>query len=703
MQSNPVQIAELSAAQDMIERDALHYVFEQAEAQLYMFDAATNRLISANAKARHFCQSELRTMRRQRPWELLTGPDEQRLKLFFQRVRMRPSGKADVYVNDRRNGGHRYVVSIFYRDLEKPIFMVSVRDIAHFERFRDQAIEAQNRLVTAIESLSDGFVFYDADDRMVLCNDTYRTLYPASAPAMKVGATFEDILRYGLENGQYKDGIGREEEWLQERLTAHILCEKPVEQALADGRWLRIEERATADGGRVGLRVDITELKQQQQRLNDLALTDDLTGLRNRRNLAAEVAELAGQMKDSQRVAVVHMDLDRFKSVNDVFGHCAGDFVLRTCAEILIGGRAAPDIVARVGGDEFILAFVTSMPNSAVLRKIKGLTRRISEPISYDCQTCQVGASAGVTFLKTATEKAASDALIAADIALNHVKPRRNGEPAVFEPHMREQRLRNSVLAIEMQAAVKRGEFFPFFQPQINARSGAVTGFEALIRWVRPNQPAVPADEFLAIAQNAGLTDALDDIVMDQSCQAVQRLLTWGVDSPCVSINMSMAQISDANLIKRLTHFMTKHGIRHEHLRIELLESTLLDDRASNIIDNVHAMIEAGFRVELDDFGTGHAAIATLRKFAVSQIKIDRSLVRYIDQDHDLQMITSAIVELAQNLGISVLAEGVETKAEQDVLLGINCDAAQGYLHAHPMPLEKIHEYLIERGDIAIN
>ncbi len=700
MQTDPVQIAEMSAAQDILARRILLRMYESATAQIYTFDGETFKLISANAAARDYMGQDMRRLRHRTVWQLNPNLDQSRVRRLFDRVRRRRSGKCDFLFREAGDRPKVHAVTVMFHGGDHQTFVVMTRDISQLHYYKSVAARAQNQLLTGMNALSDGFVLYDADDRLILCNETYREIYKVSAPAMVRGAKFKDILEYGLARGQYADAIGREDEWLRDRLAAHADGNSDVEQQLSDGRWLRIVERKTDDGGRVGLRVDITALKQQQERLNTLLMTDDLTGLRNRYRLAEEVDQLTQELTPRERIVALHIDLDRFQAVNEVFGQEAGDFVLRTCADILSGGPTPPRIAARVGGDEFICLLVTRKSRAEVLRYAERISRRIAQPIGYHGHQCHIGASIGVAFVRRDTQNPASEALLGAAIALGQAKRSGAQRIVVFEPKMREATIRNSDIAQRMQEGIQRGEFQPFFQPQINARTGNIQGYEALIRWLPADGPPVSAAEFLSVAQNAGLTEALDDIVMDQSCKAVSQMLEWGVPNPCVSLNMSMAQISDPNLIGRLTHHMNTHGIAHSNLRIELLESTLLDERAGHIVQNVHRMIEAGFRVELDDFGTGHAAIATLRKFAVSQIKIDRSLVRHIDRDKELQTITGAIVDLAQCLGIAVLAEGVETQAEQDMLLAFNCDTAQGYLHAKPMPLREVRTFLADRGDI---
>lgn len=257
-------------------------------------------------------------------------------------------------------------------------------------------------------------------------------------------------------------------------------------------------------------------------------------------------------------------------------------------------------------------------------------------------------------------------------------------------PDLSPTRLKRFLVAVSHRAQPE----LTFHLPQVNTVSGEIIGFESLIRWRHPVRGLVPAGVFLTAAEGSGLIDELDNVIMDRSCYAVSQLISWKVTDPCVSINMSMSQLRDPAILSRLMHYIDAHKIQAANLRIELLESTLLDERSSVIVNNVHRLIEAGFSVELDDFGTGHAAIATLRKFSVGRIKIDRSLVEGIDHDSELQVITGAIINLADRLGIGALAEGVETLEEQKTLQVLGCACAQGYLHARPMPLSEVRDWI---------
>jgi diguanylate cyclase (GGDEF)-like protein len=423
--------------------------------------------------------------------------------------------------------------------------------------------------------------------------------------------------------------------------------------------------------------------------------------LLNRRGLDRRLKILSLALTEEEGLAILHIDLDRFKVVNDICGHDAGDFVLKEAAKILSAIDPKPAAVARVGGDEFVVVFSGITHEDESLAMANVFIAGLCKPMEYQLQSLQIGASIGVAFATIDDVDALPSVITASDIALCEAKRAGGNVAVLFKPQMRDDITKNLELAEDIRRGLAADEFFPFFQPQLDTSTGKVVGFEALIRWRHPERGMIPAYQFLEVAQRIGLTDSLDNLVMDKSCKAARDLLDWGMSPVQVSINLSSAQVSDPQILSRLNTYMTKHEVGRDNIRIELLESTLLDDRASIIVNNVRGLIKAGFKVELDDFGTGHAAIATLCKIDVARIKVDRSLVQNIDKDRGLQVITSALIELAKNLGVAALAEGVETKEEQAMLTSMGCFVAQGYLHAKPMPLEQIRTWLKGRGDIS--
>ena len=696
METDPTEAAHFRMMLELSDRDVLQSTFDMLNVDVVAWDARSGYVVCANATARKAMALALRDVGRRSIYDLVPDLPKPRIGRFLKALQRRPKLEVTFHLPFTTASGvrglNRYVVR--YVEGLRPTYIAIVQDISRYLEARMAASNAEAILKAAIESLPDGFVLYDADDRLVICNDRYRQIYRESAQAMCKGATFREILQFGLDRGQYSAAIGRETAWLSERMDAHRAANSTVEQHLTSGEWLRIVERSTADGGRVGLRIDITELKQNQAKLEKYARTDYLTGLMNRRGLNEHLRNMSHDLRDEERIAVLHVDLDKFKSINDGLGHDAGDFVLRHCARIL--RKALPDerLVARVGGDEFIGLVKSRDSTPKMLRFAQELVSKLSEPVIFRDRVCDFSASIGIAFHGGGCDHKTESALTGADIALNAAKQAGRGVCRVFEDEMRRDTIRQISMGQEIRIGLKAGQFEPFFQPQVDTIAGKIIGFEALIRWRHPENGLVPAGVFLPAAEGSGLMDEIDEVVMDRSCYAVSRLKAWGAQNPCVSINMSMSQLRDPAILKRLMRYVETHGILPSNLRIELLESTLLDERSSVIIDNVHRLIAHGFSVELDDFGTGHAAIATLRKFAVGRIKIDRSLVEGIDTDPELRVITGAIINLADRLGVSALAEGVETAQEQRALQELGCGDAQGYLHARPMPLSDLRAWI---------
>ena len=695
MQVDPDQNAELTAIQQVIGRNILLPLFESSAQAIIVLNADDLRIVAANGRARRWLGLSMRALQRlTMPEAVPTMPAGTVTRVLgrFARLRRHSIRLRAILPGDEPA---TFDVDIMRMpDRQRSIVILAQDTTAMLDAIRT-ADAAESRMAVAINALSDGFVLYDADDRLVICNETYRTFYPESAAAMLPGTKFVDILKFGLRNGQYADGIGREDEWLRERMRQHMAMSGPIEQKLANGRWLRIVERPTPDGGRVGLRVDVTQLKEQQHALRRLAVTDELTGLRNRRNLLEDIAQCADSLETGNSVVVFHLDLDRFKAVNDVYGHEAGDHVLKHCAALLESAVQPGEFAARVGGDEYIVVRRMATDREAIAAYADQIITRIMEPIAYAGQFMHIGASVGIALLDLDIGMTTrGTVLTAADLALYEAK--KIGSCALFfEPYMRDHVLSVNALARELQIALERQEFEAHFQPQIDTMNGCCIGFEALLRWKHPRRGVLSAGQFLDVAQRAGLTDALDTFMLEAACHGLNWLAEQGVPQASISINMSTAQLSDPRLLNRIEGALQKFNAPRDLLHIELLESTLLDERTSHFLDNVKAMVEAGFTVELDDFGTGHAAIAALRKFRVSQIKIDRSFVRHIDTDIELQKLTSAIIGMAHSLEISVLAEGVETEAEQNWLLSRGCRFAQGWLYGKAMPLREIADFLV--------
>ena len=467
-----------------------------------------------------------------------------------------------------------------------------------------------------------------------------------------------------------------------------------------NGSWRDIKSRARLvyDGEKVtrlvGTHVDVTELRQEQRKLKKAAITDDLTDLRNRRGLTRVLQREIQKTAGAERFCIMRIDLDRFKSVNDRDGHEAGDAALREIAARLRNNTYDFSTIARMGGDEFLIAWQTEASDERIRQIAESLVNDIEEPIFFSGKELRIGASVGVSFAEKQDADEVSDAISAADIALMSSKSSTSGSVVFFEQSMRDVALQEAALASGIREGLERGEFEPFFQPQIDLRSNRIVGFEALARWRHPTQGILPANAFVSAAETAHLIEAIDEQILERACEVLPILDMNGLPNATVSINVSTARLMDHAIVDRMLFNTDAVGIAPSRICIELLESTLLSNRMEAAVQNIHELARAGFRIDLDDFGTGHAAISSLRNFPVSRIKIDRSFVTGVHADQDLQLITTTLIDLAKKLGVDVLAEGIETHADWRFLEHTWCDQLQGFGIARPMPLEDLEEWI---------
>ncbi|MEM0948818.1 MAG: EAL domain-containing protein, partial [Pseudomonadota bacterium] len=569
-------------------------------------------------------------------------------------------------------------------------------DITSQVRSRQRAEKAEQRLRDAIEALPAGFWLFDADDRLIMFNERYKNMFTRSAGALSRGTTYEDVLRYGLQQGQYPEAEGREEAWLAEVLETRGRNGYELEYQLDNGRWIRSFNSPTSEGGYVGFRIDITELKNKQTELEHAAESDALTGLLNRRGVTRYLEDLERSIPLDERVVALHVDLDKFKAVNDATGHEAGDFVLAKVAERMQRDCDKREVVARIGGDEFLLLGPTDLGNKALVERAEKMRSALIRPIVFHGRICQVGATVGVGTWEPG--RGPADRVVAdADTALNVGKRAGRNCTRFFTSEMRRASVEQAVIAQDLREALEEGQIDAWFQPQFSTDGAEVTGFESLARWMHPTRGVISAGVFLPAAIEAGIAADIDRVVRRSSLEFLSELTAVIGGRPKVSINISSAQLSDASIVGQVDWQVDGKGLSPDQVRIEILESTLLDDRSSQIAENIRAFAERGYPIELDDFGTGHAAIASLRQYPVSRIKVDRSLVQGIDRDESSFVITETIVILARRLGVEVLAEGVETPEELAILSRLGCSAVQGYHLGRPMPAPDAIGWLSER------
>ncbi|QRM55632.1 EAL domain-containing protein [Sinorhizobium sp. BG8] len=431
------------------------------------------------------------------------------------------------------------------------------------------------------------------------------------------------------------------------------------------------------------------ELELARVRIEYTALHDHLTGLPNRRFLDARIDECAKRAATSgARIAILHIDLDRFKEINDTLGHQAGDRMLMHAAEVLKEHAGPGDFVARVGGDEFIfLSSDTAGRNLATLAD--GIVAAMRQPVIFDGHVCRFGASIGIASgIGPAID--ARQLLINADLALYRAKNKGRSRHEFFTAEIQTQIIVNKQTADEILSGIEQNRFLPFYQPQFCAKTLDIVGVETLARWDHPLRGILSPDSFLKIAEDINVVATIDRIVLEASLADFSRWSHAGIGIPRLSVNVSSRRLHDPDLGLTLRGL----AIQPSTVSFELLESIFLDDCDRVVVENLAEIRRQGIDIEIDDFGTGHASIVSLLKLKPRRLKIDRQLIRPISRSAEQRRLVATIIEIGRSLGIEVIGEGIETTAHAQILRDLGCDILQGYGLARPMPASAVEPFV---------
>ena len=467
------------------------------------------------------------------------------------------------------------------------------------------------------------------------------------------------------------------------------------EQTRADGTVLEIHTHALGDGGVVRTYIDITERKHAEAQITRLALHDSLTGLPNRRLFLERLAEAIGRTDQTgEGCAVLWIDLDRFKYVNDLHGHVFGDRVLLQVVGRLRSLLRGDDVVARFGGDEFCI-LQTAVGDCALSETLAGrLLSLLSEPYLVDGQEVLLSASVGMA-LSPADGTSVDELLTNADTALYRAKEGR-GTFRRYEPAMAIRIAERRVLEQGLRSALALQQLAVFYQPIFDGETLEVTGFEALVRWPHPTRGEISPEDFISVAEESGLIVELGHWVMETACAEAMR---WpGLLR--VAVNLSPKQFLGADLSGRVASVLATTGLPGERLTLEVTEGVLIDN-SDRAVAAMADLKDQGVRISLDDFGTGYSSLSYLRRFPFDCLKIDRSFVRNLCEDAGSQAIVQAILALGHSLQLKVVAEGVETRAQLEWLRSVRCAEIQGFLLGRPMPSWAIRDFLSEATTLA--
>ena len=433
---------------------------------------------------------------------------------------------------------------------------------------------------------------------------------------------------------------------------------------------------------------DITERTLAQERIRHLAHHDELTGLPNR-NLFRDRAQqaMAQAERAHQRLALMFLDLDRFKHINDSLGHHIGDRLLQQMAERLAGSVRQMDTVARLGGDEFVIVLPAIRNVQDLTPLAAKLLEIIAAPVHLEGNELHVSVSIGISVYPD--DGGDLDTLMRnADTAMYHAKESGRNNFQYFTPRMNEVAQERLLLETRLRRAIRQREFVLHYQPIVSALTGEIVGMEALVRWQDPERGLVPPAQFIRVAEDAGLINSLGAWVLEEACRQNREWHDEGLARLPVAVNLSAEQFRGRALAETITEALERSGLEARYLALEITETLLMEqsEQTVSLLGRLNAM---GLQLSIDDFGTGYSSLSYLTRFPIHKLKIDKSFVRDIGSDPSDAAITSAVIALAQSLRLKVLAEGVETREQLDFLRQRGCHELQGYLFSKPLPADE--------------
>ena len=574
------------------------------------------------------------------------------------------------------------------------VLLAAALAVVVFDRMaqaRKDIADAKALLDQALESMVSGFVLLDAQQRVAHWNRRFVELFPWMRGAMASGMPFRQVLEQSVAHHLPVGSDAERQQWIALRLAQQQDGTGAHEQVLPDGHCIHVLERATPEGGWVITYHDVTDLRRANEEIEHLAFYDPLTGLPNRRLLLDRLGQAPVLSQRSGKVgALLFLDLDHFKDLNDTLGHEVGDELLQAVAQRLLANVRVADTVARLGGDEFVVMLSdlsTSTQEAAALAQRIGekILRGLSEPYVLRGHTHQGAASIGAT-LFGASAQSASELLRQADIAMYQVKARRGNALCFFDPKMQTAINDRAQLEADLRQALVAQQLVLHYQPQATLQ-GDVIGAECLLRWQHPQRGMVPPGQFIAVAEESDLILHIGQWVLHSACTQLAR---WQEQPQWahlqLSVNVSARQFRQSDFVHQVIETLQVTGARAHLLTLELTESLVLDN-VEDAIDKMHQLRTKGVRFSVDDFGTGYSSLAYLTRLPLHQLKIDQSFVRNLGSRPSDDVIVQTIIGMGRNLDLEVIAEGVETEAQKAILAGHGCDLYQGYLLARPMPV----------------
>ncbi len=571
--------------------------------------------------------------------------------------------------------------------------------ILYFLARRAMSIIARNEakqysfLRTLVNNLPDSVYVKDAEGRKILTNRADLDFMGVASEADVIGKTDAQIYPRHLADQYSKDDHN-----VLSKGIAVISREEYVENSSGSKRWLLTSKIPLRDeegnvSGLVGIGRDITERKTLENKLLTMAHYDTLTALPNR-TLFREKANLviAHARRSGMQCAVLFVDLDHFKSVNDTLGHSVGDELLKDTALKLAASIRETDLMARLGGDEFIVLLADLDNGEEARHTAERIREQLNVPRVVAGNSLFITASIGIAVFPHDGETL-EDLLKNADTAMYAAKGIGRNQFCFFDHVMNRQAVSRMQVEHGLREAIGKDEFLLFYQPIVSMKDGKVRGFEALLRWFKAEGGLILPDEFIPVAEETGLIIPIGEWVLEHACRFNKKILEAGYGEMIVSVNISVAQLRRGDIVASIRKALDISGLPACCLEVEITESLLIDsfETAVGLLNEILAL---GVKVSLDDFGTGYSSLVHLQRLPIANLKIDRLFIKEIAKESEESAMIHAIIELAHKLNLSVVAEGVESELQRQTLLGNNCDYYQGFFLSRPMPEDEVFPFL---------
>ena len=563
-------------------------------------------------------------------------------------------------------------------------------------RLTKQRLAAERRqLSIAVNNISQGLVLYDGSARVITCNQPYLEMFGLSPDVAKSGCTMQRLIAHRKETGSFEGDVDE----FCNAIIQEVSLGKTTRQLTQTpgGRAIEIINRPLKEGGWVATIEDITERTRADEKIAHLAHYDALTDLPNRAMFRARLEQALGAMRPGQQLAVLYIDIDEFKGVNDALGHPIGDELLKGVAGRLRGCLRDTDVAARLGGDEFAVIQTAITHLSETTRLVDEIHSAIREP--FECMGHLITTDASIGIALAPADGMDLDGLLRnADLALYGAKADGRRTHRFFEAGMDERARARRKLELDLRQAIVDGGLAVHFQPIVNLESGQISCCEALLRWQHSERGMIPSTEFIPIAEETGLINQLGQWVLSTACT---EAVNWP-DHVRVAVNVSPVQFRSKTLALNVAATLAASGLAASRLELEITEAVLIrDDEAA--LEMLHQLRKVGVRVALDDFGTGYSSLGYLQRFPFDKIKIDRSFIKDLAGPGASSSIVQAVVNIAAASDMMTTAEGVETEQQRNLLFILGCNEMQGHLFSPAVAAADVRRLLFSHRGKAMS